>query len=47
MYTVIKTRSSSYQAIKYNIHCFLEKPLGSSSKQLSELENILKRIKNK
>lgn len=34
------------ELLNYNIHCFVEKPLGSSSKQLSELERLLKK-KNK
>ena len=34
------------ELLNYNIHCFIEKPLGSSSKQLSKLENLLKK-KNK
>ena len=33
------------ELLKYNIHCFVEKPLGSSSKKLSELENLLKKKK--
>ena len=32
--------------LRGSIHCFVEKPLGSSSKQLSKLENLLKK-KNK
>ena len=34
------------ELLNYNIHCFIEKPLGSSSKQLTKLENLLKK-KNK
>ncbi len=37
--------SQVIELLKYNIHCFIEKPLGSSSKQLSELENLLKKKK--
>ena len=33
------------ELLNYNIHCFIEKPLGSSSKKLSELESLLKRKK--
>ncbi len=35
--------SQVIELLKYNIHCFVEKPLGSSSKKLSELENLLKK----
>ena len=38
--------SQVIELLNYNIHCFIEKPLGSSSKQLSELESLLKK-KNK
>ena len=37
--------SQVIELLKYNIHCFIEKPLGSSSKQLSELESLLKKKK--
>tara|TARA_B100000925_G_scaffold290923_1_gene277376 strand:- start:1632 stop:2663 length:1032 start_codon:yes stop_codon:yes gene_type:complete len=37
--------SQVIELLKYNIHCFVEKPLGSSSKQLSALENLLKKKK--
>lgn len=33
------------ELLKYNIHCFIEKPLGSSSKLLSKLESLLKKKK--
>ena len=35
--------SQVIELLKYNIHCFIEKPLGSSLKQLSELERLLKK----
>lgn len=38
--------SQVIELLNYDIHCFVEKPLGSSSKQLSKLENLLKK-KNK
>ena len=38
--------SQVIELLNYNIHCFIEKPLGSSLKQLSELENLFKK-KNK
>jgi predicted dehydrogenase len=37
--------SQVIELLKYNIHCFIEKPLGSSTKQLSELEGVLKKKK--
>lgn len=37
--------SQVIELLKHNIHCFIEKPLGSSSKKLSELENLLKKKK--
>ena len=37
--------SQVIELLKYNIHCFIEKPLGSSSKHLSELESLLKKKK--
>jgi len=37
--------SQVIELLNYNIHCFIEKPLGSSSKQLSELESLLKKKK--
>ena len=33
------------ELLKYNIHCFIEKPLGSSLNQISKLENLLKKKK--
>ena len=38
--------SQVIELLNYNIHCFIEKPLGSSTKQLSKLESLLKK-KNK
>ena len=37
--------SQVIELLKYNIHCFIEKPLGSSTKQLSELKSLLKKKK--
>lgn len=33
------------ELLRYNIHCFIEKPLGSSLKQLPELKRLLKKKK--
>ena len=36
--------SQTIELIKYNIPCFVEKPLGSSLKGVKELERLLKKV---